>query len=397
MRSEGRIVLTFITGILVALILILVAFAVKQARGHYFYRALARLAEAAGEEQEPAKVGQQLLAVMAAAVHATAGLLYCQKDGLDKPRLLAAYGLNQGQLSKAAGLNLPERFLAQAHPVCSVAIVQESQATDGFLAGYAGMLVMRMAVSAKLVGVAVMLRSAGRFGRQETGLLSRFAHHAGITLNNAQLYLVSKSAAEENARLYLNLSKLYRLATVDNLTGLHNRGYMQQRLKEEIKKAWRFQQPLALIAIDLDRLDQVNVAHGQKTGDEILRETAAIVRRTAREYDVICRHGGDEFLLILPQTGLDGAQALAERLRGEIGEHAFPQGIRPTCSVGVTGMAPTGVPSLARQRAQNGFVDRAFASLLALVDEALSHAKDGGRDRVEVAGAVDPSGLKDEK
>ena len=82
---------------------------------------------------------------------------------------------------------------------------------------------------------------------------------------------------------------------------------MQQSLREEIKKAWRFKQPLALVLMGLDMFGRVNELRGQKAGDEILREMARIIRKVARDYDIFCRYGGEEILLALPQTDLDGA------------------------------------------------------------------------------------------
>lgn len=387
----------FVCGVAIILVLALAAFVARQRIGRRFYDMLVRLNETLGAEQDPADLGRRFLAAVVEGTRAEAGLLYSLKDGMAALRLRAAHGLDQQQLAEAA-VDRGLRCLlggGQIGPVGQGSAMLLNR-QSGFLGQFAQVIAISLATGGQEVGKAFLLRTTGSFRRDDLKLLDRFAPRAAEALENARLFQQNKNAAEENARLYLNLSKLYRLATVDSLTGLHNRTYMQQRLKEEIKKAWRFRQPLAIILLDLDLFCQINELRGQKTGDETLREMAKFIRKTARDYDIIGRYGGEEFLLILPQTSLDGAKTLAERLRKGSAEYSFPEGLRLTSSLGVAGLSAAGLafPGGSR-RDQEALLSRTLEDLLVQTEQAVAQAKEAGRDRVEVAAAAEerPNGM----
>lgn len=175
--------------------------------------------------------------------------------------------------------------------------------------------------------------------------------------------------------------KLNEISITDALTGLHNRGYMIDRLNLEFKRAERNQETLTCLMIDLDHFKQVNDTYGHKFGDVILRSVSSRLRALIRETDIFGRYGGEEFLIILPNTNLVGGQKLAEKLRqGLEGER-----IQYECfSLMVT--ASFGVAST-----ENSEVITPD-HLLQLSDRALYQAKESGRNRVCVAGVTDAVG-----
>jgi len=164
---------------------------------------------------------------------------------------------------------------------------------------------------------------------------------------------------------------LDQLADTDALTGLHNRRALDRRLQQALDAAARGQQPLAVIAFDLDHFKQVNDRFGHEAGDAVLREVGAAVRRRLRQPDTLARLGGEEFLVLLPQTDAAGAALVAEGLRLQV-----------RCTVA----EPAGPVSASFGVAQWDGREGPQA-LLARADAALYRAKHAGRDRVEVAAA----------
>jgi diguanylate cyclase (GGDEF)-like protein len=190
-------------------------------------------------------------------------------------------------------------------------------------------------------------------------------------------WLGSQAAvALENARLHRLVE---RQAVTDGLTDLANRRQFEEALAAEINRAERFGGTLALILADLDNFKQVNDRYGHQTGDEVLRRFADVLRETVRDVDVPARYGGEEFAVLLPQTDMEGAERLAERLRKAVAER--PLTTRPGALVACT--ASFGVAS---------FPDSSTpAALFAAADEALYRAKAAGKNRVvcsEADGAV---------
>jgi diguanylate cyclase (GGDEF)-like protein len=190
-------------------------------------------------------------------------------------------------------------------------------------------------------------------------------------------WLGSQAAvALENARLHRLVE---RQAVTDGLTELANRRQFEQALAGEISRAERFGGTLALILADLDNFKQVNDRYGHQAGDEVLRRFADVLRETVRDVDLPARYGGEEFAVLLPQTDIEGAERLAERLRQAVAER--PMTTRPGSLVAVT--ASFGVASFPEAATP--------AALFAAADEALYRAKAAGKNRVvcaEADGAV---------
>jgi diguanylate cyclase (GGDEF)-like protein len=180
------------------------------------------------------------------------------------------------------------------------------------------------------------------------------------------------SVALENARLHRLVE---RQANTDGLTELPNRRHFEEALEAEISRAERFGGGLALVLADLDDFKQVNDRYGHQAGDDVLRTFAGILRDTVREIDLPARYGGEEFAVLLPQTDIEGAHNLAERLRRALASR--PMTTQPGSLVAVT--ASFGVAS---------FPDAATpAALFASADDALYQAKHAGKNCVVSADA----------
>jgi diguanylate cyclase (GGDEF)-like protein/putative nucleotidyltransferase with HDIG domain len=136
-----------------------------------------------------------------------------------------------------------------------------------------------------------------------------------------------------------SLSKLEKLAIKDGLTGLYNQRHFREVLKSEYKKTKRNLQPLSCIMMDLDYFKAVNDNHGHQFGDLVLRQASQILSRLVRDTDFVARYGGEEFVAILPNTTLNGAYILAERIRGAFASSEFKKGDisqAVTVSIGVS-------------------------------------------------------------
>jgi diguanylate cyclase (GGDEF)-like protein len=172
--------------------------------------------------------------------------------------------------------------------------------------------------------------------------------------------------------------RLKKLSITDGLTELFNHRHVHQLLREEFERSDRSGEPVAVAMLDLDRFKQVNDTYGHPTGDVILYETARILRETAREIDMVGRYGGEEFIVILPNTDEGEAARFAERVRERVEEYLFrdeANEIRMTTSAGVACFPAPGVDTP--------------ESLLKRADDALYHAKESGRNRVVRASALD--------
>jgi diguanylate cyclase (GGDEF)-like protein len=163
---------------------------------------------------------------------------------------------------------------------------------------------------------------------------------------------------------------LSKKAMIDGLTGLWNRTYLDAHITIELSAARRSGQPLSCIMADADRFKSINDTFGHSFGDDVLRKMAAIFTEHCRAEDIVCRYGGEEFAILLPNTSVENAAHLAERLRLGIESSAFSYRDAPvniTCSFGVANLRGQVPPSV-----------------IELADEALYNAKHSGRNCVEI-------------
>ncbi len=164
---------------------------------------------------------------------------------------------------------------------------------------------------------------------------------------------------------------LQAASLTDPLTGLWNRRYFETRLSEELSRIARMEGTVAILLIDLDRLKQINDRYGHGMGDRALRRVGEGLRETCRAMDIVARVGGDEFAVLLPESQVDQAMELAERVRLSIERIEAPEGLKTTVSIGVSDLARAPVKS----------VEGLFSS----ADRALYSAKTRGRNCVAAA------------
>ncbi len=183
---------------------------------------------------------------------------------------------------------------------------------------------------------------------------------------NARLAQKCEALAETNHRLEKANAQLHEMATRDGLTGLLNHRALLERLGEEFGRARRHNLPLALLLLDIDHFKSYNDAHGHPAGDAALEQVAQTLRHVTRETDTLARYGGEEFFVVLPQTDMDGALVMAERIRQGIESSGEP-GHPITVSIGVC----------VRQAQMDG-----PSALISGADKALYRAKAAGRNQV---------------
>jgi two-component system cell cycle response regulator len=173
-------------------------------------------------------------------------------------------------------------------------------------------------------------------------------------------------------RLRDNVQASIEMAITDALTGLHNRRYMETHLSSLAEQAASRGKPLSVLVLDIDFFKSINDGHGHDAGDDVLREFALRIRKSIRNIDLACRYGGEEFVIVMPETDMAVATMVAERLRRAIAGEPFPiqQGMRlldVTLSIGIAAIGGAG--------------DTA-AAMLKRADTALYRAKRDGRNRV---------------
>jgi diguanylate cyclase (GGDEF)-like protein len=195
---------------------------------------------------------------------------------------------------------------------------------------------------------------------------------AGIRTAALQDELLRKAAGSQalNARLTTINSRLETLSVTDELTGLFNRRMAMVRLQEHWSTSERVGKPVAVAMIDIDHFKQINDTNGHDAGDAILRQTAAILREQTRGTDVVCRVGGEEFLIIYPSQTVQEAGIAAERFRRKMESAVFTiagRDLHVTISIGLA-MRRSHLPQ--------------FTDLLKAADQALYAAKNSGRNRI---------------
>jgi len=205
------------------------------------------------------------------------------------------------------------------------------------------------------------------FTSEETGLLENIANHLAVGIENARLF-----------------AEVTHSATVDWLTGLYNHRYFQERLEEEVARVLRHGGECSLIMLDLDHFKIYNDLFGHVAGDEVLKRVGQILRDHTRQVDIACRYGGEEFTIILPQTGSADAHTAAERLRQAVEAALSPQGgterTPVTISLGVASFPGDG---LSRE------------ALVHSTDLAMREAKQRGRNQTCIASELDGAATAD--
>ena len=346
------------------------AAAIAYALGRTIVRSLRELADAAGavargnfSSRVPVR-GHDEFATLGRAFNDMAEHLESRLEELAWERARAREALTRFGEALAA-TNNPYQLL----PVIVESIVEATGAAGGKLyvdgdevasAGEAGAAREPYGISlgddGDEVGVLILIPPPQGFTREAQDLAHWLAAQAWTALENARLHL-----------------RLERQAVTDGLTELPNRRQFEESLAGELLRVERFGGTLALIVADLDDFKRVNDRYGHLAGDEVLRVFADVLRDTVREIDVPARYGGEEFAVLLPQTSLDDAEQVAERIRSKLAERAIEAS--PGLAVRVT--ASFGVAAFPDASSEE--------ELLAAADRALYEAKAAGKNVVAVA------------
>ncbi len=217
-------------------------------------------------------------------------------------------------------------------------------------------LLVPMEAHGKIIGVlAAESSQVGAFGEREERMLQVVARAAAMALENAMLH-----------------KKMEDLTITDELTGIYNYRYFAMKLKEEQRRAVRYDLPLSLIMIDIDWFKKFNDTYGHEVGNLVLKGMTTVVKRCIRDVDIFCRYGGEEFVIILPQTPQVEVTQIGERIRQQIelstfgGSDGIPE-LHVTVSVGITSFPENG---------------KSEDEILSTADIALYRAKGSGKNVV---------------
>ncbi len=198
--------------------------------------------------------------------------------------------------------------------------------------------------------------NADQFTERDLQMLSIVARSAALALENAELH-----------------KRTEELTIIDELTGTYNYRYFIQKLQEEKRRAIRYNLPLSLIMVDIDRFKKLNDTYGHESGNIVLKELSHIIQGCVRDVDLFARYGGEEFAVILPQTAQSEATIIGERIRQQVETALIDAGksgrLAITVSVGVTSFPENG---------------RSEEELVSIADQALYRAKGEGRNLVRV-------------
>jgi len=201
---------------------------------------------------------------------------------------------------------------------------------------------------------------------KKTGVLCEY-HNFPISDNTGKIIGIAGISRDITERKSIE-EEFKKLATTDRLTQAYNRIKFESLLETEMERAKRYNEKLAMIMLDIDHFKEINDTYGHLYGDRVLKSVAKILRHHMRKVNHLVRWGGEEFLIIAPETDLEGAEILAERIREEIHSNVHENGVTITASLGVAGYQ----------------IDNTEDEFIHNVDQALYRAKRNGRNRVEI-------------
>ena len=318
---------------------------------------LADMIRAVNATLDPERVAEALVARVSDWIPAP-GWLVLAVDGGGRTRSMAVDGLTPPLETAAHAIGAWVMRSGEVYSAASVA--DDRRIADSTGAAAVG---FPLECRGRTIGAIVAIdrmpaKSAPRFAPSTIDVLLAGIEPGAIALENA-----------------LRVQRAEALSVTDDLTQLYNSRYLSQVLRRETKRASRSGRPLSLLFVDLDGFKGINDRHGHLFGSRALVEAASVIRTSARETDMVARFGGDEFALILPDTGSEGAAAVGDRVRDRIAAFHFLQGdgldIHLTVSVGVATL-----PDVAASA--DGLIQAA--------DEAMYWVKDHGKNGIHIAG-----------
>ena len=314
---------------------------------------LARLGDTLSSTHDLDRILHVVLESAVASTTATSGMVLLLTPSRDELVMAASQGLD----------DVPLDLRIQVGDGISGRVAQTGDAVKGTVNGGslgelegAAVIAVPLKSSGTVIGV-LDLFSHDEFDDSDLATIRTFASQATVAVDNVLLH--------EEAQ---------RLSITDGLTGLWNYRYFTMTVAKEIERAARFSRPLALLMLDLDHFKDVNDRFGHQRGDAVLVELAGRIRGEVRDVDTVARYGGEEIVIVLPETDADGAAQLAERICQAVRRRPFGE---------------SGVPPVHLTVSAGGAVFPTHAlsasSLLARADKALYDAKHSGRDTWRIA------------
>jgi len=285
-------------------------------------------------------------------------------DG-EQARLVRQRGHGDNRLTDQQGAE-PALSLAGDHPLRALRETRQAMLLDPLPSSWTNLLFGDAAPMQAMLGAPILMQDTVRgflvlesaapafYQTPHTERLAAFAVQAALAMQNASLF-----------------RDIHRVATIDMLTGIFNRRHLFEAGTIEVLKAQRYSEPLSCIMLDIDHFKRVNDTFGHRMGDEVLKAVATACMTELRGFDIVGRYGGEEFVMLLPQTNVDGACATAERLRRIVADLVINydgQQATVTISLGVSGLAG----------------DQATTTLSTIIDQAdqaMYAAKHAGRNR----------------
>ena len=233
------------------------------------------------------------------------------------------------------------------------------------LGKWAARPIVELATTAQSIGEGHLNARAEVRANDEIGFLAKSLNSM---VENLQVTMTSRDELKYEIKEREKVEeKLRLLSTTDELTGAYNRRAFNEYLGANIDRAMRYNEHLSMFLLDIDNFKKINDTYGHDVGDLVLKALVRVVRESVRQQDIVARWGGEEFTILLPQTGKDAALQLAERLRKKIAVNDFPKVGRITVSIGLAELQ----------------VDDTSDALVKRADLALYQAKDSGRNIVK--------------
>jgi len=265
------------------------------------------------------------------------------------PHIVSIAGIEKYSISVKKGQSVIDSIIKNKNIVNNIEIKELSKVLP-----YKNFLVIPIVLKNKVIGF-ILLQSFGKETQQDFSILSVFANEAALAIENARLY-----------------EKLENMSTIDALTGVYNRRYLDIQLPKEIELARRYKSFLSICMIDIDDFKHYNDRNGHLAGDECLKKVAEVISSTIRSGDIVARYGGEEFLVIFPATDKNGAFIAAEKIRKNIEQTKFEFGeTQPLGKVTVSiGIATYPVDA------------QDYSKLIEIADRFLYKAKTSGKNTV---------------
>lgn len=345
----------------------MVSFEVAESNPEAQIKALKDLIEVAGAVVSTLDIDTVLQAVLTSAMRfaeTPAGSVALLDEERSEICLVAHEGLSADFVKSERCKIVPGGFTEQALEKCEMILIEEIPYEPLFKAknpmmlkeGIQSIICTPIILKEKAVGILYLDDFVQRsYDRDRLKLLSVFTSFAAVAIENAKLH---------------NSTRL--LAITDCLTGLYNFRYFMQVFKQEINRAERYVKPLSILMMDVDNFKKFNDEHGHSNGDRVLLKVGEIIRNSLRKVDFAFRYGGEEFAILLPETDLESACLLGERLRRAIEEETIGA-FSAVTSRGIT--VSIGVAAYPRDGAT---LDLLFKH----VDEQLYRAKTLGKNRL---------------